>query len=78
MASLNERAIEEIPHTRDFSRIEKRLPSRREPQVGVPVVIPVVVDVETLGIEVADVHAIAVRVERNCPFPSMSPDREGY
>lgn len=78
MASLNEGAIEEVPRKRDFNQIERRLPGRREPQVGVALVVPVVVDVQTLGIEVADVHAIAVRVERIYPFPSESPDREGY
>ena len=42
---------------------EKRLPGDRQTQVGVPVVVPVVVDVEAIGIEIADVHAVAVRVE---------------
>ena len=44
--------------------IEKRLPGGRNAQVGVPVVVPIVVDVEAVGVEIADVHAVAVRVEK--------------
>lgn len=39
------------------------LPSRREPQAGVPEAIPAAADVETPGTEAADAHANAVRVE---------------
>ena len=48
---------------RDFSRVERRLPGRRETEVVVALVVPIVVDVETLGVEVADVDVIAVRVD---------------
>ena len=39
------------------------LPCRRQPDVAVPAVVPVVVDVETVGVEVADVDPVAVRVD---------------
>ena len=53
--------------------MERRLPGRRHTEVGIAVVVPVVVDVETLGVEIADVHAVAVRVQifvrsRLCPL----------
>lgn len=51
-----------IPPVGGIPGIEKRLPGSRETEIVVAVVIPVVVDVETLGVEVADVHTIAVRV----------------
>ncbi len=57
--------------TRDFNRIERRLPCRRETEIVVALVVPVVVDVETLVVEIADVDVIAVRVAV-CPFPSMT------
>ena len=59
------------------SEMERRLPGRGETEVVVPVVVPVVVDVQTLRVEVADVDAVAIRVEY-CPFPSVAPGVEGY
>ena len=55
---------------------EIEVPGGGETKVVVPVVIPVVVDVQTLGIEVPDVHAVAVRCEGNCPLPSVPPEME--
>lgn len=68
---------------RDFDRIERRLPGRGETKVVVAVAVPVVVDVETLGVEVADDDVIAVRVQKFCPLLSMTrlyaaPDIEVY
>ena len=40
--------------------IERRLPGGRHADVVVAVVVPVVVDVETVGVEVAHVDAVAV------------------
>jgi hypothetical protein len=62
--------------------MERRLPGTRETEIVVAVVVPVVVDVETLGVEIADVDVIAVRVDF-CPLPSgtrlyAAPDLEGY
>ena len=41
---------------------EAEVPGRREAEIVVPIVIPVVVDVQAIRVEVADVHAVAVRV----------------
>ena len=57
---------------RDFNQIEKRLPGRRETEIVVAAVVPVVVDIETLDIEVADVNVIAVRVDY-LPAPIHNP-----
>ena len=46
-----------------FAKIEKRLPSRGHADVVVAVVVPVVVDVQAVSIEVADVDPVAVRVD---------------
>jgi hypothetical protein len=43
-------------------QIEKRLPGGRHGHVVIAVIVPVVVDIETVGIEVADVDAVAVRI----------------
>ena len=67
MDKIEQRALirNSRPEGRDhFVWIETRLPRRRNAQVGVPVVVPIVVDVEAIGIEIADVHAVAVRVEK--------------
>jgi hypothetical protein len=37
------------------------LPRRRNAEVGAPVVAPIVVDVETAVVEIADTHTVAVR-----------------
>jgi len=42
----------------------RRLPGGRDAEIVVHVVVVVVVDIEAIGIELADVHAVAVRVER--------------
>ena len=42
---------------------QNTLPGRRNADVVVTVVVPVVIDVQTLGIEVADVDTVTVRVE---------------
>ena len=47
------------------------LPRRRQPQGGEPVVVPIIADDEANGIEAADVHAVAVRVEIRTPDPSF-------
>ena len=39
------------------------LPCRRQPDVAVPAVVPVVDDVETAGVEVADADPVAARVD---------------
>ena len=52
------------------------LPSGGNTQVVVAVVVPVVVDVETLPIEVANIDAVAVRVHDVCLPPSNSPEVE--
>lgn len=41
------------------------------------VVVPVVVDVETLVVKVADIDAVALRVA-NCSLPSEAPNLEVY
>jgi len=38
------------------------LPGGRQTEVIIAVIIPVVVDVQTVGIEVADVDTVAVRI----------------
>jgi hypothetical protein len=40
---------------------EEELPGGRQPNVVVAVVVPVVVDIQTIGIEVADVDAVATQ-----------------
>lgn len=42
----------------------RRLPGGRNTEIVVHVVIPVVVDVEPVGIELANVDTVAVRIER--------------
>jgi hypothetical protein len=44
----------------------------------VAVVVPVVVDVETVLVEVADVDTIAVRGDVVCPSSSVAPEVEVY
>ena len=56
---------------------EKEVPGRRHTDVVVTVVIPVVVDVEPVVVEVADVDTVAVRVQI-CPLSSMAPKVEIY
>ena len=45
------------------SRDQESLPGSRQPDVAVAVVVPIVADVEPVGIEVADVDTVTVRVE---------------
>ena len=47
----------------EFLRKRERLPGGRHAEIVVAIVVPVVVDVETVGIEVANVDMVAVRVE---------------
>jgi hypothetical protein len=54
-----------------------RLPSRGEAQVVIVVVIPIVVDIETLGIEVANVDAVAIRVKKICLLSSRDTESRG-
>ena len=58
--------------------IEVEVPEGRDAQVVVTVVIPVVVDVETLGTEVTDVDVVAVRVDAICLSSSKSLEIEVY
>jgi hypothetical protein len=56
---------------------ESAVPGGSEPKVVVVVVIRVVVDVETIGVEVADVDAVTVRIKiiacfRQCHCPLIS------
>ena len=46
--------------------MEIEVPSGRDAQIVVTVVIPVVVEVETIGIEVAKVDMVAIRVNALC------------
>ncbi|MEK7631476.1 MAG: hypothetical protein AAB445_01225 [Patescibacteria group bacterium] len=43
------------------------LSTRRETEVVITIVIPVVVDVQTISIEVTDVHVVAVRRDTFVP-----------
>lgn len=49
---------------------ESEVPGGRQTKVVPLVVIPVVVDVETLGIEVAHVDTVTVGATKNCPLSS--------
>ncbi len=49
------------------------IPGGRDTEIAVTVVIPVVVDVQALGIEVADVDMIAIGVHAHCLLSSLSP-----
>lgn len=64
LSPLRSGSVKSRPRAGFYAWIERRLPRRRNAQVGVPVVVPIVVDVEAIGIEIADVHAVAVRVEK--------------
>jgi len=57
---------------------EVEVPSGGNADVVVAVVVPVVVDVETLRIEVAHVDVVAVRVDADCSLPSKPPEIEVY
>lgn len=50
----------------------REVPRGRDADVVVTVVVPVVVDVEPVVVEVADVDTVTVRVQ-SCSFPSLSP-----
>ena len=54
------------------------LPGRGNPDVVVAVVVPVIVDVETLLVEIAEIDEVAVRVHDVCLSPSNSPEVEVY
>jgi hypothetical protein len=56
---------------------EMILPSRGEAQVVIVVVIPVVVDIETLRIEVANIDTVAVRVNKICLLSSRGTESRG-
>jgi len=56
----------------------ERLPRGGDPHIVVTIVVVPVVDVETVPVEVADVHAVPVRIDERCPFPSVTPELEGY
>ena len=49
-----------------------------ETDVVVAVVIPVVVDIEAVLVEVADIDTVAVRSDIVCPFSSMALEIEVY
>ena len=53
---------------------EMRLPSRGEAQVVIVVVIPIVVDIETLRIEVANIDTVAIRVKKICLLSSRDTE----
>ena len=55
---------------------ETEVPSGHQPQVAIPVVVPVVVDVETVVVEVAQVDVVAIGVHAVSPLPSMPPNVE--
>jgi len=62
---IDQRSLEETPaKSGSFFRIAERLPGGGQTKIVVGVVVPVVVDLETVGIEPADIHAVTVRVER--------------
>jgi len=42
--------------------VRERLPGGGQADVVIAVIVPVVVDVETVGVEVADVDTVAVRI----------------
>jgi len=54
-----------------------RLPSGSEAQVVVVVVIPVVVDIETIRIEVANIDTVAIRVKKICLLSSKGTESRG-
>jgi hypothetical protein len=54
------------------------VPSGRDAQIVIGAIIPVVVDIETTVVEVADVDTVAVRVNALCLFSSKSPKIEIY
>jgi hypothetical protein len=56
---------------------EMRLPSRGEAQVVIVIVIPVVVDIETLRIEVANIDTVAIRVNKICLLSSRDTESRG-
>ncbi len=49
---------------------ETEVPGGRQTNIVPLVAVPVVVDIEALGIEVAHVDAVAVGATRNCSLPS--------
>ena len=57
---------------------EKEVPRGRQTDVAVAVVVPVVVDVQPVLVEVADVDPVAVRGDKYCFLPSMALGIEVY
>ncbi len=51
-----------------------KLPNERDAQVRIGVVIPAVVDIEPIGIEIADTDSVAIGVQRNAPVPPVFGD----
>ena len=58
---------ETLSFPRAFSLNEKEVPDGGETEIVIAIVIGVVVDVQTIGVEIADIDAVAVRVE-NLPI----------
>ena len=54
------------------------LPGGRQTEVIIAVIIPVVVDVQTVGIEVADVDTVAVRIHIICQLSPESLEIKVY
>lgn len=74
MDSINKGRIKKRLIQKAFLFWEIEVPGRPETDVVVAIVVPVV-DVETLRIEVADVHAVTVRV--HAVLPMFVSDTEG-